>query len=72
MGLSNSAVIVIVLVAALATVSTAAGIFSIVSPAQMTIWSPTTEQQRYMRNVRLRNLKLLLSESGMKYSKSQR
>lgn len=68
MGISNSAIIVVDFVAALASVSIAFGIFSIISPAQIAIWSPTIIQERYMRNLRLRYLKLLPSENGIKYS----
>ncbi|KAJ5266485.1 hypothetical protein N7478_009293 [Penicillium angulare] len=61
MGLSNSAIIVIVLVAALAAVTTAAGIFSVIDPERDSFKSPSIEQHQYMRTVRHRYFELLQS-----------
>ncbi|KAJ5764660.1 hypothetical protein N7533_003341 [Penicillium manginii] len=63
MALTNAAVIVIVLVCCLSSVSLAAAMFGHYSIARNPQWSPSIDQQRYMRELRLRNLKALLWES---------
>ncbi|KAJ5094820.1 hypothetical protein N7456_010681 [Penicillium angulare] len=72
MGLSNSAIIVIVLVAALAAVTTAAGIFSVIDPERDSFKSPSIEQQRYMRTVRHRHFDLLQQYSGNAWRQTPR
>jgi flagellar basal body-associated protein FliL len=52
MGLSSSAIIVIVLIAALGAVATAAGIFGVINPDKVNFKSPSSEQLQYMRMLR--------------------
>ncbi|PTU23515.1 hypothetical protein P175DRAFT_0176048 [Aspergillus ochraceoroseus IBT 24754] len=63
MTLSSTALIFIVLVAALASVATAAGIFGFLGPTQYAVYSTSLEQQRYMRDLRQRNLHVLLQDA---------
>lgn len=64
---SNSAIIIIVLACALTSVSLAAGIFTVVNPAQdILLWTPSLEQQKYMREVRMRHFRLLRGERTAK------
>lgn len=63
---SNSVLIIIVLACALTSVSLAAGIFTVVNPAQDKLWTPSLEQQKYMREVRTRHFRLLLGERTVK------
>lgn len=67
MALSNAAVIVIVLVCCLSSVSLAAAMFGHYSIARNPQWSLSTDQQRYMRELRLRNLNVLLGEIRSRY-----
>jgi hypothetical protein len=68
MGLSNSAIIVIVLVCSLASVSLAAALFgAFVAPQANYLWSPTSEQHIYMRKVRSRYLRAIMEENGIRY-----
>ncbi|KAJ5734888.1 uncharacterized protein N7483_000013 [Penicillium malachiteum] len=66
MALSNSALIVIILVCCLSSVSLAAAMFGHFSIAQTIRWSPTIEQQRYMRDLRMRYLEMLYAESRIR------
>lgn len=59
---SNSVIIIIVLACALTSVSLAAGIFTVVNPDQEILWTPSLDQQKYMREVRIRHFRLLLGE----------
>ncbi|KAJ5673435.1 hypothetical protein N7507_002562 [Penicillium longicatenatum] len=63
MALSNAALIVIILVCCLSSVSLAAAMFGHYSIARNPRWSPTIEQQRYMRDLRMRHLDILDAES---------
>ncbi|KAJ5746453.1 hypothetical protein N7520_011635 [Penicillium odoratum] len=64
--LSNLAIILIVLVCALTSVSLAAGIFGVVTPSEATLYSPSMQQQRYMRQVRFLHVNLLLQENSLR------
>lgn len=59
---SNFAIIVIVLVGSLTSVALAAGIFTVVNPATDMLLAPSPEQQKYMREVRIRYFHLLRGE----------
>ncbi|KAJ5765388.1 hypothetical protein N7520_004947 [Penicillium odoratum] len=73
MGLSNFALIIIVLVGALASVTLAAAVFgSLTTPRESTLWSPPAEQQQYMRKARDIYRSLLMEENGIRYPNSQR
>ena len=63
MGLSNSALIVIILVCCLSSVSLAAALFGHCSIAREVRWSPTIEQQRYMRDLRRRRSGILMQKA---------
>ncbi|CDM34362.1 unnamed protein product [Penicillium roqueforti FM164] len=63
---SNSAIIVIVLVCALTAVSLAAGIFTVVNPATHMLSAPNPEQQKYMREVRIRQFRQLRRERNFR------
>ena len=68
MGLSDSAIIVIVLVCSLASVSLAAALFgTIVAPQANHMWSPTPEQQIYMQKLRSRHLRAIMEENGIRF-----
>ncbi|KAL2822101.1 hypothetical protein BJX63DRAFT_427446 [Aspergillus granulosus] len=57
MGLSNSAIIVIVIVACLASVTLGAALFKQYNPADgMAVRRFSREQEMYMRSVRLKNM----------------
>lgn len=60
----NAAIIFIVLVYSLSSVALAAGKFTFFGSEQNARWSPSIEQQQYMREVRKVNLKLLFYEIG--------
>lgn len=64
MGLGSSAIIVIVLVAALGAVATAAGIFGVLNPDKDNFKSPSSEQLHYMRRVREIHFNLIARETG--------
>ncbi|KAJ5459753.1 uncharacterized protein N7458_001305 [Penicillium daleae] len=64
MGLSSSAIIVIVLIAALGAVATAAGIFGVINPDEDSFKSPSPEQQQHMRRVREIHFDIIERESG--------
>ncbi|KAJ5654406.1 hypothetical protein N7490_001409 [Penicillium lividum] len=64
--LSNIAIIVIVLVCALTSVSIAAAIVSVVTPSEATLYSPSMQEQRYMRQVRFLHVNLLLRENSLR------
>ncbi|KAJ5355084.1 uncharacterized protein N7496_012296 [Penicillium cataractarum] len=70
MTISNAALIVIVLVCCLSSVSLAAAMFGHYSVPRNPRWSPTIEQQRYMRDVRMRNLDILNAESRTRHPRS--
>ncbi|KAJ5724330.1 hypothetical protein N7488_002365 [Penicillium malachiteum] len=72
MALSNAALILIILVCCLSSVSLAAAMFGHFSVAENPRWSPTIEQQRYMRDLRLRYLGILDEESRNRYARPAR
>jgi hypothetical protein len=63
MGISNSAIIVIVLVSCLAVTAIGAALFIRYNPADESRFSPNHEQHQYMRQVRARNYSHLRQES---------
>ncbi|KAJ5638833.1 hypothetical protein N7528_001223 [Penicillium herquei] len=67
---SNTAIIVIVLVASLGSVSLAAALFgTYIDNEGAAHMDPSVEQRQYMRDLRLRNLELLETESRIRYPK---
>jgi tetrahydromethanopterin S-methyltransferase subunit E len=64
MGLSSSAIIVIVLIASLGAVATAAGIFGVLNPDKDIFKSPSSEQLQYMRQVREMHFDLIARQLG--------
>ncbi|KAJ5681984.1 uncharacterized protein N7477_001924 [Penicillium maclennaniae] len=63
MAISNSAIIVIVLVGCLAVTALGAALFIHYNPANESRFSPNHEQHQYMRQVRARNYTHLRHES---------
>ncbi|KAJ5945514.1 hypothetical protein N7454_002353 [Penicillium verhagenii] len=66
MALSNAALIVIILVCCLSSVSLAAAMFGHYSVTQNPQWSPSNDQKRYMRELRIRSFNALLGHSKTK------
>ncbi|KAJ6024959.1 hypothetical protein N7540_005756 [Penicillium herquei] len=67
---SNTAIIVIVLVASLGSVSLAAALFgTFIDNEGVSHRDPSLDQRQYMREVRLRTLELLEAESRIRYPK---
>lgn len=64
MGLNSSAIIVIVLIASLGAVATAAGIFGVINPDKDNFKSPSSEQLQYMRRVRAIHFNLIARQLG--------